>query len=205
MCVLFLLILEHQRNFLDNPVLCIRLCEIVSSCLLSWTLTEDPRRLRIQMKPAVHIIHPKLKLRAQWWFSGSVVSNPLWPHGLQPARLLCPWDFLGKNTGVSYRFLLQGIFLTQGLNPRLLHWQADSLPLSHQGSPKISNWDLANCSIQNCRGSICITDTKYEATQLLACCLSSLYYTVTLCQRTAIPPWAKTLLPFPVKPCTISR
>ena len=33
------------------------------------------------------------------------------------------------------RLLLQGIFLTQGSNPRLLHWQADSLPLSHLGSP----------------------------------------------------------------------
>ena len=36
-------------------------------------------------------------------------------------------------------FLL-GIFLTQGSNPRLwclLHWQADSLPLSHLGSPKV--------------------------------------------------------------------
>ena len=30
--------------------------------------------------------------------------------------------------------LLQTIFLTQGSNPCLLHWQADSLPLSHQGS-----------------------------------------------------------------------
>ena len=48
-----------------------------------------------------------------------------------------PWDFPGKNTGVSCHFLLQGIFLTQGLNPCLLHWQADSLPLSHQGSPCI--------------------------------------------------------------------
>ena len=28
-----------------------------------------------------------------------------------------------------------GIFLNQGSNPYLLHWQADSLPLSHQGSP----------------------------------------------------------------------
>ena len=44
-------------------------------------------------------------------------------------------DFLGKNTGVGCHFLLQGIFLTQGLNPYLLHWQVDSLPLSHQGSP----------------------------------------------------------------------
>ena len=32
-------------------------------------------------------------------------------------------------------FLLQGIFPTQGLNPYLLHWQADSLPLSHPRSP----------------------------------------------------------------------
>ena len=40
----------------------------------------------------------------------------------------------GKNTGVGYHFLLQGIFLTQGLNPCLLHWQADSLSLSHRGS-----------------------------------------------------------------------
>ena len=59
----------------------------------------------------------------------SVVSDSLWPHGLQPARLLCPWDFPGKNIGVGYHFLLQGIFLTQRLNPcllYLLHWQADS-------------------------------------------------------------------------------
>ena len=41
--------------------------------------------------------------------------------------LLCPWNFPGKNTGVGCHFLLQGIFLTQGLNPHLLHWQADSL------------------------------------------------------------------------------
>ena len=54
----------------------------------------------------------------------------LQPHGLQPTRLLCPWDFPGKNTGVDCQFLLQGIFLTQGLNPSLLHWQADSFPLS---------------------------------------------------------------------------
>ena len=34
---------------------------------------------------------------------------------------------------VGHHFLLQGIFLNQGLNPHLLHCQADSLPLSHQG------------------------------------------------------------------------
>ena len=48
---------------------------------------------------------------------------------------LCPMDFPGKNPGADCHFLLRGIFPAQGRNPCLLHWQADSLPLSHQGSP----------------------------------------------------------------------
>ena len=54
---------------------------------------------------------------------------------LQPTRLLYPWDLPGKNTGVCCHFLLQVIFPNQGSNLHLLHWQAGSLPLSHQGSP----------------------------------------------------------------------
>ena len=46
----------------------------------------------------------------------SVMSNSLRPHGLQLARLLCPWESLDKNTGVGCLFLFQGIFLTQGSN-----------------------------------------------------------------------------------------
>ena len=48
-------------------------------------------------------------------------SHPtlLQPHG-KPARLLCPWDFPGRDTGVGCHFLLQGIFLSQGSNRRLL-------------------------------------------------------------------------------------
>ena len=38
----------------------------------------------------------------------SVVSDSLWSHGLYATRLLCPWDFPGKNTGVGCHFLLQG-------------------------------------------------------------------------------------------------
>ena len=53
--------------------------------------------------------------------SPSVVSDSLRPHRLQPARLLCPWDFTGKKTGVGCHFLLQQIFPTQGTNLRLLH------------------------------------------------------------------------------------
>ena len=36
-----------------------------------------------------------------------VMVHSLWPHGLQPTRLLCPWDFPGKSTGVGCHCLLQ--------------------------------------------------------------------------------------------------
>ena len=53
--------------------------------------------------------------------------------------VLSPWSSPGKNTGVGCHALLQGIFLTQGSNPRLkclLHWQEDSLALAPPGKPK---------------------------------------------------------------------
>ena len=69
-----------------------------------------------------------------WWFSHSVVDCS--PHGLQSTRLLCPWDFPGKNTSVGCHLLLQGIFLTQGLNPGVLHCRRILYQLIHQGSLK---------------------------------------------------------------------
>ena len=53
--------------------------------------------------------------------SHSVMSNSLQTHGLEPARLLYPWNSPGKNTGVSCHSPLQQIFLTQGLNLSLLN------------------------------------------------------------------------------------
>ena len=50
-------------------------------------------------------------------------------------RLLLPWDFPGKKTAMGCHFLLQGIFLTQGLNPGLPHCRQTLNRLSHQGSP----------------------------------------------------------------------
>ena len=61
-----------------------------------------------------------------------VLFDSLQPHGLQPIRLFCPWDFPGKNTGVGCHFLLQGIFLDPGIEPGSLALQADSL-LSGKG------------------------------------------------------------------------
>ena len=42
----------------------------------------------------------------KWKWSCSVLSDSLWPHGLQLTRLLCPWDFPGKSTGVGCHRLL---------------------------------------------------------------------------------------------------
>ena len=49
--------------------------------------------------------------------SRSVAFDFLWP---PTARFLCPWNFPGKNSGVSCHFLLQGICPIQGFNPCLL-------------------------------------------------------------------------------------
>ena len=57
------------------------------------------------------------------------------PMNWSPPGFSVRGNFPDKNTWVDYHFLLQEIFLTQGLKLCLLHWQADSLPLSHQRSP----------------------------------------------------------------------
>ena len=57
-------------------------------------------------------------------------------YGLQPPRLLCPWDFPGKNTGLGCHAFLREILPTQGSNPcllRLWHQQMGLLPLVPPG------------------------------------------------------------------------
>ena len=70
--------------------------------------------------------------------SHSVVSNSLQPHGLEPTRLLCPWDSPSKNIGVRCHALLQHltceIVIPQpGMGPASPALEA--LSLNHQGSP----------------------------------------------------------------------
>ena len=92
---------------------------------------------------AQHITYQSRFQRSSLWAQGpqlhnmlsyTVMFDALQAHELQPAKLLCPWDSPGKNTGVGCHFLPQGIFRTQGSNLPLLLWQADSLSLSHLGS-----------------------------------------------------------------------
>ena len=66
------------------------------------------------------------------------MSNSGWPRGLSPTSLLCPCSSLGKSTGMGCHALLQGIFPTQGWNPRLsrvLHWHEASSSLVPCGRP----------------------------------------------------------------------
>ena len=58
------------------------------------------------------------------------------------ARLLHPWVFPGKNTGVGCHFLLQEIFLTLELNPGLPHCRQTLYHLTHQGSKKTLLWNI---------------------------------------------------------------
>ena len=68
--------------------------------------------------------------------SHSVMSDSLKPLDYRPPGSSVHGDAPGKNTGVGCHALLQGIFLTQGLNPGLLHCRWILYQLSHQGSPQ---------------------------------------------------------------------
>ena len=102
--------------------------------------TPNFKRTRLFQVLCSVLVFFKLCLKKQYYVVGnehrdlrvSLLSH-VW---LLPARLLCPWDSWGKNTGVGCHFLLQGIFPTQRLNPHLPHWQAGSLPLVPLGSPR---------------------------------------------------------------------
>ena len=80
-----------------------------------------------------HILHPNKWMK--WSESRSVVSNSLRPHGLYN-----PWNSPDQNTGVGSLSLLQGIFLTQGLNPGLPYCSQILYQLSHKRSPRILEW-----------------------------------------------------------------
>ena len=68
-------------------------------------------------------------------------------------RLLCPWNFPGKDTAVGSHFLLQELFPTQGSNPGLLHCRQILYHLSHQASPYLA-LDVKSKGKRLCRGEL---------------------------------------------------
>ena len=72
------------------------------------------------------------------------------PCGLKPARLLCPWDSPGRNTGVSCHALLQGIFLTQ-THVSYYIFCIGTLPLVPPEKHSVSHsWGLTLCNPTDC-------------------------------------------------------
>ena len=86
---------------------------------------------------AVYVSCPQFSylLLRKWKAVTQSYFNSLQPHELQPTKLLCPWDFPGKNTGVGLPFPSPGNFPTQGSNPGLLHCRQILWLLSHQEMP----------------------------------------------------------------------
>ena len=107
----------------------------------------------------------------------SARSDSLRPHGLQPARLLCPWGVSGSNTGMGCPFLLQGLFPIQRSNPRLLcllHWQVDSLSLSPPDVPedadksaKMRNKPLINTIGMNLKTFHWVSKARHRRHQII--------------------------------------
>ena len=80
------------------------------------------------------------------------MSDSLQPPELYAARLLCPWNSPGKNTGLGSHSLLHGIFPTQALNPGLLHCRQilyHLLLLSSFSCSDVSD-SLQPCELQHC-------------------------------------------------------
>ena len=71
-----------------------------------------------------------------------VVSDSLWPFGLQPARLLCPWDFPGRKTGWGTTSSSRDL-PDPGVKPTFPAWQLDSLPLSHWEDYLVNSKDVS--------------------------------------------------------------
>ena len=80
--------------------------------------------------------------------------------------MFCPWNSPGKSTGVGSHSFLQGIFLTQGLNPHLLHCRQILYHLSYQGSPKSGGGEYLSANLEGLclRGSFLQDCTTWVST-----------------------------------------
>ena len=101
----------------------------------------------------------------------------------------CSWpgssvrgDFPGKNTGVDFHALLQGIFPTQGLNLGLLHCRWILYQLSHKGSQRILEWVAYSFSSRSSR----------RRNRTGVSCIAGRFFTNWTIREG--PPWSETLI-----------
>ena len=83
---------------------------------------------RQEHQSGLPFLSPMHESEKQKW-SHSVVSDSSRPHGLQPIRLLCPWDFPGKNTGVGCHRLLHRDIYTSIFTSQTIYIDIHEFPL----------------------------------------------------------------------------
>ena len=93
----------------------------VSFCLLLLLLLSHFSRVRLCVTPSLGFSRQErwsglpfpspMHKSEKWKWSRSVRSDSSQPHGLQPTRLLHPWDFPGKSIGVGCHCLLRNFCL----------------------------------------------------------------------------------------------
>ena len=110
--------------------------------------------------------------KSKW--SRSVVSDSSRPHGLHPTRLLRPWDFPGKSTGVGchclliFSKLMKAYCERQGLSMRQIRFRFDRQPINEKDTPAVGEgrW----------RYNWCISSRQEVSTKKGTC-----YFTPELC------------------------
>ena len=85
------------------------------------------------------------------------MSDSLLCYGLQTARLHCPRNSPGKNSGINCHDLLQGIFLTQGLNLCLL-----CLPALVGGFTTSATWEAPTLTLEVYKQCILLEFNTYK-------------------------------------------
>ena len=103
---------------------------------------------RLQSLSVVILEHRKIKVCHCFPYSPtvrSVVSDFLRPHGLWPARLLCPWRLSRQEHRRGLPHPPPGGLPDPGIEPRCLHCRWVLYCLSHQGSPGILEWGATPC------------------------------------------------------------
>ena len=92
-------------------------------------------RLNQVFQIGLNLVSSFLIMNEKWKFSSLSRVRFFATPWTMSHHVLCPWNFPGKNTRVGSHSLFQGIFLTQGSNPDLLHCKQTHYHLSHQWSP----------------------------------------------------------------------
>ena len=129
----------HSSSFLVFSATSFMLNFPLTSCNLASTIPNalercDPKKENLifiaDVLPLFFFSQHLITYLCWWWCHSLCDAIDCSPPGLSVG-----FPREGYWSGLPFPSLLQGIFPTQGLNPHLLLWQADSLPPSHQGSP----------------------------------------------------------------------